>query len=280
MLKQFAYKQFGFTTFKNDENILEQLSQLSDFIKILFLKGGGNIIIDFKHHKAGSDTLFFINKSQVYKLEDIDKCEGTLLYYNRDFYCVEIHDNEVSCDGILYNNVYEIPAIGLTKTESGAIQDILDAIKYETHNEDVANEEMIRILLKQIIIKATRIWKTEHKIHENAKNQELEFLRKFSQLVELHFKKLHTVADYANLLFLTPKNLNKKVTRFGKQSPNEIIKARIILEAKRLLAHTALTIKEIGYILGYEDDAYFIRLFTKQTAMSPQQFRKKYSINQ
>jgi AraC-like DNA-binding protein len=278
MLKQFAYKQFGLISFKNDETILEQLSQLTDFIKVLFLKAGGNIIIDFKQHKTDTDTLYFINKSQVYKLTDADKAEGVLLYYNRDFYCVEIHDNEVSCDGILYNNVYEIPAIALSKTESGTIQNILDDIKYETNNEDVANEEMTRILLKQIIIKATRIWKSEHKIYETVKNQELDFLRKFSQLVELHFKNLHTVADYAKLLFVTPKNLNKKVTQFGNQSPNEIIKDRIILEAKRLLAHTTLTIKEIGYSLGYEDDAYFIRLFTKQTSISPQQFRKQYLI--
>ena len=209
-------------------------------------------------------------------MTEIDKSEGVLLYYNRDFYCVEIHDNEVSCDGILYNNVYEIPAIALSKTESSTIQNILDDIKYETDNEDVANEEMIRILLKQIIIKATRIWKTKHQLDEPVKNTEIEFLRKFSLLVEMNYKQLHTVSDYAKLLYVTPKNLNKKVTQFGNQSPNEIIKERIITEAKRLLAHTNLTIKEIGYTLGYEDDAYFIRLFTKQTDTSPQQFRKQY----
>src|SRR5688500_11804379 len=100
MLKQFANKQFGFLSFKNEESIPEQLSRLTDFIKVLFLKAGGNIVIDFKNHKTTSDTLFFINKSQVYKLSDTGKCEGIILYYNRDFYCVEIHDNEVSCDGI------------------------------------------------------------------------------------------------------------------------------------------------------------------------------------
>ena len=278
MLKQFAYRQFGFISFKNDETITEQLSQLTDFIKVLFLKAGSSIIIDFKNHRTDTDTLFFINKSQVYRLPDNGNSEGTMLYYNRDFYCVEIHDNEVSCDGILYNNVYEIPAIQLSDAESDIMQKILDEIKYETYCEDVANEEMIRILLKQIIIRATRIWKKEHKINEPSRNKELEFIRKFSQLVEVNFKNLHTVSDYASLLFITPKNLNKKITQFGKQTPNEIIKDRIILEAKRLLAHTSLTIKEIGYRLGYDDDAYFIRLFTKQTDLSPQQFRRLYPI--
>jgi hypothetical protein len=135
MLKQFAYKQFGFISFKNNETIEEQLTPLSEYIKVLFLKAGGKITIDFKQHKTGTDTLYFINKSQVYKLTDVTQPEGILLYYNRDFYCVEIHDHEVSCDGILYNNVYETPVIALTKTEPASIQTILSDIKYESSHK-------------------------------------------------------------------------------------------------------------------------------------------------
>jgi hypothetical protein len=158
MLKQFAYKQFGYLHFKHDKTSIEQIHALTDFIKILFLKAGSTIIIDFKHHTAETDTLFFINKSQVYKLMNVGLADGQLLYYNCDFYCVEIHDREVSCDGILDNNVYEIPAILLSELESNSIKNIFDEIRYEMENEDIANEEMIRILLKQMIIKATRIW--------------------------------------------------------------------------------------------------------------------------
>ena len=92
---------------------------------------------------------------------------------------------------------------------------MLEEIKYKTFNEGVANEEMIRLLLKQIITRATRIWKTKHKINEPSGNKEVEFIRKLSQFVEVHFKNLHTVPGYANLLFITPKNLNKKITQFG-----------------------------------------------------------------
>lgn len=84
------------------------------------------------------------------------------------------------------------------------------------------------------------------------------------------------MADYAELLFVTPKNLSKKIGLISKSTPNDIIKDRIILESKRLLAHTKMTVKEIAYSLNYEDDAYFVRFFTKNTGISPLSFRKQF----
>jgi len=268
----------GFITFSNDDTIAEQLNTLTGYMKILLLKKG-KVTIDFENYVIETETLFFINHSQIFNFTDSDHSEGILLYYSRDFYCVEINDSEVACHGILYNNVYEIPAIPLDKDELDAIESIFNNIQYETENADAANEEMLQLLLKQLIIKGTRIWKIKHHLNDNASNQELDFVRKFSQLVERHYKTMHTISEYADLLLVTPKNLNKKITQFGYQSPKQIIMERILLEAKRLLAHSVLTVKEIGYDLGYEDDAYFVRIFTKQCGLSPLQFRKQYISN-
>ncbi|MHC0446528.1 helix-turn-helix domain-containing protein [Flavobacterium sp. 3-218] len=135
---------------------------------------------------------------------------------------------------------------------------------------------MLRILLKLIILKSTRIWKHQHRLAEESQQADVQFLRKFSKLVEQHYRTLHTVADYADLLFVTPKNLSKKIGLVSKRTPNDIIKERIVLEGKRLLAHTQMTVKEIAYSLNYEDDAYFIRFFTKNTGLSPISFRKQF----
>ena len=142
--------------------------------------------------------------------------------------------------------------------------------------EDANTEEMLRILLKLIILKSTRIWKHQHRLAEESQQADVQFLRKFSKLVEQHYRTLHTVADYADLLFVTPKNLSKKIGLVSKRTPNDIIKERIVLESKRLLAHTQMTVKEIAYSLNYEDDAYFIRFFTKNTGLSPISFRKQF----
>ncbi|MPT33342.1 MAG: helix-turn-helix domain-containing protein, partial [Chryseobacterium sp.] len=82
--------------------------------------------------------------------------------------------------------------------------------------------------------------------------------------------------DYAEMLFITPKSLSKKIGLLSKETPNDIIKNRIILESKRLLAHTTMSVKEIAYSLNYEDDAYFVRFFTKNAGVSPTSFRKQF----
>ena len=273
-LRQFSFKKFGYLPFHF--NLASQLLQhdFENFIKVVFVKAGGHVTIDFKEYHLQKDAFFFINTGQYHCFDDT--CSGVMLYYNRDFYCIEIHDKEVACDGILFHNIYEVPAVLMEENSSKELQNILHQIKDEIAQDASDAEEMLRILLKQIIIKCTRLWKRAHYTAGEQRKPEVEFSRSFSQLVEWHYTHYHTVADYAALLHITPKALNKRITRNSNNTPNDLIKNRIILEAKRLLVHTQLSIKEIGYKLGYDDTSYFTRFFTKQTKITPQGFRFQY----
>jgi len=276
MLKEFSYKQFGNLDFA-DQNIEEEtLVKIGNHIKILFLPKDSKVQIDFQEFEIETDSLLFINPNVVIKPNCNEARGESLLHFNRDFYCIELHDQEVACDGILYNNVFEVPFVKLNDSQSTEIKRIIEEIQSEMKNEDANTEEMLRTLLKLIIVKATRIWKQQHELDEDEQQADINFLRKFSKLVEQHYKTHHTVADYAEMLFLTPKNLSKKISLVSKETPNDIIKNRIILESKRLLAHTALSVKEIAYSLNYDDDAYFVRFFTKNTRISPLSFRKQF----
>ncbi|WP_291129858.1 helix-turn-helix domain-containing protein [Flavobacterium sp. UBA7682] len=274
MLKEFSYKQFGNIEFSKKAMEETTPTSIAEHIKILFIPSGATIQVDFQEFNMKTDALLFINPKVIIK--PCETINGQLIYFNRDFYCIEIHDQEVACDGILYNNVFEIPFINLDENQSKDVQIIIQEIKAEMINEDANTEEMLRILLKLIILKSTRIWKQQHQLFDNSQHADVQFLRRFSKLVEQHYKTHHTVADYAELLFVTPKNLSKKISLISKSTPNDIIKDRIILESKRLLAHTKMTVKEIAYSLNYEDDAYFIRFFTKHTGLSPVSFRKQF----
>jgi AraC-like DNA-binding protein/uncharacterized Zn-finger protein len=273
LIKQFFSKTVGYIDF--DASTVDDIKyeEYNHFIKILYLEAGAGVMVDFQEYTLEQDALFFIKDGQWYKFSG----KGTLLYYNRDFYCVQIHDKEVACDGLLYNNVYDIPVVFLDTVTSAQTRHLLQEIKNEAISEESNMEEMIRIFLKQLIIRSTRMWKKAHDLADSSVAQEVEFIRKFSQLVEAHYTTHHNVADYADMLNITPKALSKRISRHSPKSPNDIIKERIILEAKRLLIHTTLSVKEIGYKLGYEDPAYFVRLFTNQVDASPLLFRKKYT---
>ncbi|GLU54714.1 hypothetical protein [Dyadobacter frigoris] len=113
--KQFSMKEIGYLEFRGELPEKVGRRNLSDFIKIVFLKSG-TAVIDFKTYEIKQDTLFFINPDQYFHFDE--NCSGSAIYYNRDFYCVEIHDAEVACDGILFHNVYRIPVVGLAKEDS------------------------------------------------------------------------------------------------------------------------------------------------------------------
>jgi len=274
MIKEFSYKQFGNLEFSKSALKEKALTSIDDHIKILFIPKKAIIQVDFQEFKMDTDALLFINPKVV--LKPCETVDGKLIHFNRDFYCIQIHDQEVACDGILYNNVFEIPFIALDENQSKYVQQVFNDIQTEMEHEDSSTEEMLRTLLKFLILKSIRIWKKQHRMADTNQEADVQFLRKFSQLVERHYKTHHSVADYAELLFITPKNLSKKIGLISKSTPNQIIKNRIILESKRLLAHTSMTVKEIAYSLNYEDDAYFVRFFSKNTGISPSSFRREF----
>lgn len=271
---QFAstYQKLGYTSFTQDK--MDYLSQFNTYIKVLLVPAGCTLTVDFTTYETTAPKLFFINANQLLHFTKIGTQPCQLLYYNRDFYCVQIHDAEVACDGLLFNNILNIPAVTL---DPALITALFTNIKTELGDQDASSEEMMRTYLKQLIIHATRAWKKEHlddalELNIHADQQ---LFRDFGRLVELHFRSKHQVADYADLMHLAPKTLANKFSKLNLENPNDVIKTRIVLEAKRLLFYTDLTVKEIAYQLGYEDPAYFNRLFTQKAGTSPAEFRKQ-----
>lgn len=245
------------------------------YIKVLYLPKGYKLTVDFSSYITRQSTLFFVAPNQFLKIDGGGPEGGYMIYYNRDFYCIQIHDQEVACDGLLFNNVQNMPMVKVDDTES--IDYLFRQMESEFRLQDSSLEEMNRTYLKQLLIKATRMWKKQHlEKAVQEKNNDLEFFRKFTLLVDAHYKAKHTVADYADVLAMAPKTVTHKFKRLNLPQPNEVIKNRIILEAKRLLVHTSMTAKEIAHELGYDDPAYFSRQFQIKTGESPSGYRSKY----
>ncbi|MEC3877294.1 helix-turn-helix domain-containing protein [Chryseobacterium salviniae] len=239
------YKRLGIENFS--ENTLEIIhgNKFRYDIKVLYIPAGYELSVDFNHFKVTKPSLFFLSNQHI----KITKTSGnaTLLYYNRDFYCIQIHDKEVACDGLLFHNVFEIPFVELDDKENTIIQQLFQNILHELEWKDSSAEEMIRTYVKQIIIRATRKWKKQNFDDKNVKipTHEIEIFRDFSRLLEIHFREKHNVSEYAQLLHLAPKTLTHKFKSLQLESPNQLIINRILLEAKRLLIYTDKTINKL-----------------------------------
>lgn len=258
-----------FDFFGMPDGIVSNTVWFDENYKIVFIKKG-RVNVDFVDYDFKESTLLFFSIGQQFKISE--NSEGSIVYFNPNFYCIAFHDKELACDGLLFDNVFEMPYLNLSTNLDILFLKLISSIKREINQKDFWAEEMIKTYIKQIIISATRTL-----IKSNNDSQiisyDKELARKFSQLVELHYRKHHNVSDYANMLNITPKNLNKKIVSEKQVAPSIIIKQRIILQAKRLLANTTLSIKEIADYLGYEDYSYFVRFFKSQTGLPPLSFR-------
>ncbi|WP_299105552.1 helix-turn-helix domain-containing protein [uncultured Tenacibaculum sp.] len=247
----------------------EQMKQL----KIIWIKEGkGTYNIDFKTYSFANGVLFFLSPGQVFSVESEKIKEAYQLSFHKDFYCIQNHDAEISCNGVLFNNVYETPLIKPEETDVVKLDMIIHNMIEEFQQKEAAQYDMLQAYLKQFIISAVRIKKEHDVIKEDT---ETKLFKDFSVLVEQNFKKLHSVTDYANRLGVSPKSLTKHFQKIGAQTPSDFIKNRIVTEAKRQLLYSSEAVKHIAFDLGFNDPAYFSRFFTKTTGKSPKQFQKE-----
>ena len=200
--------------------------------------------------------------------------EDIVLYqFNREFYCIKDHDQEVSCVGMLFFGNTNIPVIHLDEKEQQKFKTLHEVFIDELETEDNIQAEMLRMLMARFIIKSTRLLKAKQGVVETPKSTKVDLLRSFNFLVEQHFKSEHSVSFYADQLFKSPKTLSNNFAKLNR-SPLQIIHQRIVLEAKRLLTYTDKTAKEIAYEVGFEDASHLSRLFKKYTFQSPSEFKK------
>ena len=102
-----------------------------------------------------------------------------------------------------------------------------------------------------------------------------DLVRRFEALLEQHFLAHWTVSDYAAALSVTPTHLSRVARAATGHAASRLILERIIREARRNLVYTNLPVATIAFALGFNDPAYFSRLFTSATGLSPRSFRDK-----
>jgi AraC family transcriptional activator of pobA len=275
-ISKYTYKDiFTLSVIELEEACLINKPEHINTYSIYWIKNGkGTYNIDFESYSFEGSVLLFLSPGQIFSVESEKIKETYKLTFVRDFYCIQTHDKEVACNGVLFNNVYETPFIQPCDDDIRKLNFILENLIDEFKNSDTAQHDMLQAYLKQFIIYSVRIKKERHSVKGDI---ETKLFKDFSLLVEQNFKALHAVSDYANRLGISPKSLTKNFQKAGVQKPSDFIKNRIILEAKRQLIYTDNSVKQIAYDLGFNDAAYFTRFFTKAIQKSPLLFKKDYN---
>lgn len=235
------------------------------------------IDIDGVEYDFPANTILCLMVSQTFHFSDPT---GIVAWqFNREFYCIIDHDKEVSCVGFLFFGSQQQMFITLDKEQCHKIDLLHQMFVEEFETVDNIQEDMLRMLLKRLIIIVTRLARNQFVQVQDLPDQKLDIIRQFNLLVENHYKKEHGVKFYAEQVNRSPKTLSNLFALYNNKSPLAIIQERIIIEAKRLLLYTDRSAKEIAYDLGFEDAAYFSSFFKKNTEVSPTDFRNNGSAS-
>ena len=153
------------------------------------------------------------------------------------------------------------------------MQTLLD----EYHQADVGWIEAIVAQLQLLLIKAQR---KQQQLRPNQPRSSGHILTaRFQQLVKAHATQAHELSYYANQLGVTVGHLSETTKDTVGVSAGRLIRQQLLLEAKRLLAHSELTAAQVAEQLHFVDASYFGRFFKRETGQTPRQFRNSFYSN-
>lgn len=243
------------------------------FYQILYIyKGSGKHIIDFESYPVASGMLYLLAPSQVHTWIFNDGVEGCLINFNENFFSSYLANKNFISDFHFFSGNHKYSVHKLKSENKNMLLPILKSILVEQQSEHESTNEIMRALLLQFILLFA---KQNARVSQSfASKHHYTVFRNFEKLIELHFTQLKLPKEYAELLFITPNHLNSLCNEVVGKSAGELIRDRILLEAKRLLINSNYTISQICYKLNFEDNSYFTKFFKKYVHCTPDDFRK------
>lgn len=262
--------------YRKSAHLLTKPHRTSFYHIVWFQKGQTSHLVDFNLIDVKPNSLLFLNKDVVHSFHRKGELAGVVILFTDDFFCQTEEDVKVLQNSILFNDLFTVSQIQIGD-EAKMFTDLLNLMNTELEKEkDIFQPVILKNLLYNFLLLAERKRRTQDFI-EVKKSVELDFVMKFRDLLEQNYRSQKHVSEYAKQIFITEKRLNQATSKILGKTPKEIIDDRVLLEAKRLLAHTHESVKEIGYTLGFEEPTNFIKYFRKHNHLTPVEFREKFT---
>lgn len=266
-----AFKIFSF----DDSSHFDHIQRNNYYSIIILLSGSGKFKADFSSYDFAGPALMSFSLYQPYMISNSENLSGICLNFHPDFFCIYRHQKEVACSGVLFNNIYQPPFIRLNDKDVNTFCALIEQMRTEMQNTEMAQYELLVSYLKILLITASRLWVSQGPdIQNNLSGLKEPFvLQNLKDAIEEHFKTKHSPAEYADLLNISAKALAKITRNHFNKTLTNMIAERIIIEAKRELYMTSKPVKSIAYELGFNDEFYFSRFFKNNAEVSPQLYR-------
>lgn len=241
------------------------------YVIYLFDSGNNSHAIDFNEYKCGENTISVIFPHQFHKLELSDNASGSILMFTEEIFCSEMLRKELRA--YCLNMKERLNNITLSKDIYAEIASLNKMISLLYEDLNIIKKEQIRHLVKLIILKLLDHTKTRELTQKET--SETNMFMEFTNLLDEKYKDIRLVSEYCDILGVSPKKLNALSKKYNGQTAIQIIHEKIYIEARRLLAFSELTHKEIAYDLQFDSPSAFNKFIQKKSGCTPTQLQNK-----
>lgn len=234
-------------------------------------KGCGYGIVDFEERCFSTGDLFVIQPGQVHKFVKADDAEAMFLFADSSFVG---NDEKAVFDNFMLLGLSSIAIDSQRRDELVKIASILERRIGSGEGRD--SNAVVRRLVESFAGIVAEAMQEVCLQQTRCSHRQVEIVLSFRRLLAENLASMsRRPSAYASMLNISTVYLNEVVKEVTGVSVGQYIKNEMVLQAKRLLVHTDLSVKEVSCRLGIEDPAYFSRLFTSVTGMSPTAFRNR-----
>jgi AraC family transcriptional regulator, transcriptional activator of pobA len=249
--------------------------QHNGLFQILFLQqGAAKIQIDDAQYDMAAGQILMVPQMCIHGFRFERNAVGHVVTLAYELINLLMRLTRQAGDGLVALSDPSIHALG-DDAESGYIRMAFSALDAEYRGNAPYRKLQIEALLGAILIWLARSAPHHALAHAQESGKSAEHFANFRALIEQHFAEQKPLAWYARQLGITAAHLNALCRRTVGRSALALLHERMLLEAKRNLVYTSMTISVVGYAIGFSDPAYFTRFFKRQAGVSPKEFRKR-----
>lgn len=246
-----------------------------DFYSLIFVtEGTGTFFIDYEEVCVNKGEILFLSRNQVLQYVTEEYYEGFSISFAPNFIYHSDKDLEILNKSLIFNALLKPNKLTLDEDFFRMCQLYFKDMMHEYSKKDSPLwRDIISYQLKSLLLKFEMIKSEYSQDHVTAKYY-TEYVV-FIETLEQNFVSNKRVDFYSHSLGVSEKKLNEITKYYHKKNAKDIIDDRVMIEIKRILANTNMSIKEIAYKFSFNDNANFVNYFKKKAAMTPSEFRDR-----